>query len=228
MTSITSLTELATAALADTKQRGPTLCHQCEKEPAVCTGIYEDGDEHPACDKCCGHGNEDGWCVGIKPSIREPLLAAGMLAALTANADLTRELERWKHGAQIEGDFVCLDSLALSEALRVNADLTRQLAEARAEIERLKWAALNQCDDTTLALQKLKLENYDLRRWADAPITSVEIYKGEAHRARKERDEARAALVEACRVLELRADPLWPDYDEEIARIVELKAKGCV
>ena len=40
--------------------------------------------------------------------------------------------------------------------------------------------------------------------------------------------EARAALVEACRVLELRADPLWPDYDEEIARIVELKAKGGV
>jgi len=40
--------------------------------------------------------------------------------------------------------------------------------------------------------------------------------------------EARSALVEACRVLELRADPLWPDYDEEIARIAELKAKGGV
>ena len=88
---MTSLTELATAALADTKQRGPTLCHQCEKEPAVCTGIYEDGDEHPACDKCCGHGNEDGWCVGIKPSIREPLLAAGYLADLATAREALRE-----------------------------------------------------------------------------------------------------------------------------------------
>ena len=52
-------------------------------------------------------------------------------------AEANRELERWRHGVTIEGDFVCPDSLALSEALRVNADLTRQLAEARAEIERL-------------------------------------------------------------------------------------------
>ena len=52
-------------------------------------------------------------------------------------ARLATELERWRHGVTIEGDFVCPDSLALSEALRVNADLTRQLAEARAEIERL-------------------------------------------------------------------------------------------
>ena len=43
--------------------------------------------------------------------------------ALTAIADLTRqlaeanrELERWRHGVTIEGDFVCPDSLALSEA----------------------------------------------------------------------------------------------------------------
>lgn len=187
---------------------------------------------------------------------REPLLAAGVLQLLEEQRkltllwqalgdntdeveDLTRDRDEYK--AQHDNALAswAVDRKNLEDAAHRSrcdlldaqvkcADLTRQLAEARAEIERLKWAALNQCDDTTLALQKLKLENYDLRRWADAPITSVEIYKGEAHRARKERDEARAALVEACRVLELRADPLWPDYDEEIARIVELKAKGGV
>jgi len=53
-------------------------------------------------------------------------------------ARLATELERWRHGVTIEGDFVCPDSLALSEALRVNVDLTRQLAEARAGNERLR------------------------------------------------------------------------------------------
>lgn len=44
-------------------------------------------------------------------------------AALRAIDDLTRqlaeanrELERWRHGVTIEGDFVCLDNLALSDA----------------------------------------------------------------------------------------------------------------
>ena len=31
-------------------------------------------------------------------------------------AEANRELERWRHGVTIEGDFVCPDSLALSEA----------------------------------------------------------------------------------------------------------------
>lgn len=33
--------------------------------PATCVGHYESGDEEydPACDDCCGHGNEDGHCV---------------------------------------------------------------------------------------------------------------------------------------------------------------------
>ena len=53
-------------------------------------------------------------------------------------AEANRELERWRHGVTIEGDFVCPDSLALSEALRVNVDLTRQMAEARAGNERLR------------------------------------------------------------------------------------------
>lgn len=39
------------------------VCANCGK-PATCIGRYE-GPEQPvafACDECCGHGNEDGWC----------------------------------------------------------------------------------------------------------------------------------------------------------------------
>jgi hypothetical protein len=39
-------------------------CAQCNVRPAVCIGCYDsdDGIERPACDKCCGHGCEDGSC----------------------------------------------------------------------------------------------------------------------------------------------------------------------
>lgn len=43
-------------------------CAHCEKNEATCRGSYE-GHEHkdtPACDECCGHGNEDGHCEPIE------------------------------------------------------------------------------------------------------------------------------------------------------------------
>lgn len=41
-------------------------CAICGK-PATCLGRYEDpGEPEYACDDCCGHGNEDGWCNSIK------------------------------------------------------------------------------------------------------------------------------------------------------------------
>jgi hypothetical protein len=42
------------------------ICGQCGERPAACIGSYEGGGdgggESPACDVCCGHGNEDGRC----------------------------------------------------------------------------------------------------------------------------------------------------------------------
>lgn len=39
------------------------VCAHCDRPP-VCIGVYEDSTGQPAlaCDECCGHGNEDGWC----------------------------------------------------------------------------------------------------------------------------------------------------------------------
>lgn len=39
-------------------------CANCGK-PATCFGKYEDMPEGFACDDCCAHGNEDGWCKPI-------------------------------------------------------------------------------------------------------------------------------------------------------------------
>ncbi len=36
-------------------------CSICDN-PATCYGAYEGQDPHYACDDCCGHGNEDGYC----------------------------------------------------------------------------------------------------------------------------------------------------------------------
>lgn len=45
----------------------PPKCSHCEKRDATCIGVYEDSRQHPtpACDVCCGHGNEDGWCEAL-------------------------------------------------------------------------------------------------------------------------------------------------------------------
>jgi len=63
---------------------------------------------------------------------------AQILELLTRQlADANRELERWRHGVTIEGDFVCPDSLALSDA---RAEL-RAIGKAKLELRALADAA---------------------------------------------------------------------------------------
>lgn len=49
-----------------TREAPPPMCRHCETR-ATCVGEYErtDHDIGFACDECCGHGNEDGWCIPI-------------------------------------------------------------------------------------------------------------------------------------------------------------------
>lgn len=53
------------------------ICAICGK-PATCVGVYdpahEDQDPAPACDSCCGHGNETGWCTPIEDWKNNPVL----------------------------------------------------------------------------------------------------------------------------------------------------------
>jgi len=57
-------------------------CDICGK-PASCIGIYDAMEgEAPACDECCGHGNEDGTCLPIADWV------ANNLGVLNSEGDL--------------------------------------------------------------------------------------------------------------------------------------------
>ena len=116
----TDLAILATEALADARSATPG--------PWAIDGDTDHRGEY----RVDGITSPDGFVVicdsGVYPPdeptarfiaaarTREPLLAAGVLDLTRQLADANRELERWRHGVTIEGDFVCPDSLALSEA----------------------------------------------------------------------------------------------------------------
>ena len=43
------------------------ICAHCQEKPALCVGQYDNMPETlPACDDCCGHANEDGFCDPIE------------------------------------------------------------------------------------------------------------------------------------------------------------------
>ena len=44
------------------------MCDHCGENPAACRGSYEMAPEANACDTCCGHGCENGWCESIDGS----------------------------------------------------------------------------------------------------------------------------------------------------------------
>lgn len=71
-----------------TTSQGPTCEHCNEKRPAACLGTYEGGPVAYACDTCCGHACEDGWCVPLAdvPRKVEKLLGDAMANAEAAAA----------------------------------------------------------------------------------------------------------------------------------------------
>lgn len=64
------------------------VCANCGK-PATCYGAYEDCPAGFACDECCGHGNEDGWCVPLNHG------TVVLVAKLQEAETLTTECEQF-------------------------------------------------------------------------------------------------------------------------------------
>ena len=58
---------------------GEQVCAICGG-PAACYGLYDPIDSEEvvqfACDECCGHGNEDGWCIRVPEPEPAPVHAA--------------------------------------------------------------------------------------------------------------------------------------------------------
>ena len=92
--------------------------------PATCVGQYESMEtEEPACDNCCGHACEDGYCVpvqewALKPKITAQVALHAQVAELRAEVAETREafLKMRDHDAKVREER---DALAVEvERLR--------------------------------------------------------------------------------------------------------------
>lgn len=57
-------------------------------------------------------------------------------------------------------------------------------------------------------------------------ITTSSALRDENSKLRAELAAVSAARDEACRILSMRADPCWLDYDAEVDRVAELRAVG--
>ena len=87
------------------------MCSSCGR-PATCVGRYEGhGSRSPACDECCGHGNEDGRCepVGdahpVNPNVVS--VAADMLRDVAADLDRAVRAASSSQPASAEPVFDC-------------------------------------------------------------------------------------------------------------------------
>lgn len=67
----------------------------------------------------------------------ENTLARAVISLLDQLSSSTRELERWRHGVPIEGDYVCPDSLELTETKRRLGEVTAARDEACEMIQKL-------------------------------------------------------------------------------------------
>jgi hypothetical protein len=66
------------AVIRDLASGRPLTCSVCLADNAKCVGAYEDPrDLRFACSGCCGHGNEDGWCVPLPAPAPPPSTGDG-------------------------------------------------------------------------------------------------------------------------------------------------------
>lgn len=117
----------------------PALTCDCGA-PATCSGQYEGHGGHtPACDDCCGHGNEDGHCKPIVPT--EPAVPCvvweGDGVRVYADgtwATWTPATNEWLPNAY-GGHRANPLARALAEAKRENADLQTEVTLKQASLD---------------------------------------------------------------------------------------------
>lgn len=102
----------------------------CCGAAAACVGVYEDpaGAPAPACDGCCGHGNEDGWCVSLDSADGRELVA--QLGPVATVADLR--------------PVVAAFAMAMERRLRANAGKGPRAAWRRVAPA---WLLARACDE---------------------------------------------------------------------------------
>lgn len=132
------------------------ICSHCGG-PATCMGAYEDERNIGfGCDNCCGHGNEDGWCVPVEEAGEKPIALRIVGIEAEARADKAEAafgpllppspeaLEAYQRQAENypESDMRAvpkqwlLNERSITE--RVAAELEKERDAALAEVERLR------------------------------------------------------------------------------------------
>ena len=124
-----------------------------------------------------------------------------------------RELDRWRHGVPIEGDYVCEYAMKLDEALKEREEArvrwVKDLDEARLETERWKAKVLPMRDeyDATrtrqgrhicelkMDLAKARVERDEAKGDLSAAFAERDRAVAERDDAVRERDEARTELA---------------------------------
>lgn len=122
-------TRLALAAEREARRAAAVLCEHCAARPAVCFGTAEGSPTvSAACDECCGHGNEDGWCVHAD-RVGEKLtkLGASLAAALSRAEAAEGAL---KLMADTNAKRQATDEAALAAAEAKLAEVTRERDDA--------------------------------------------------------------------------------------------------
>lgn len=132
-------------------------CDDCGK-PATCIGSYEGQKEtFPCCDACCGHGNEDGWCVLLSDLDAESVLefsppgpvvllphqrTTALAAIISSRLRMDAIDERDKTIAALRAQ---VDTLTKQLVAATN-DAARAELRARDAMEVLKGQAMCGCD----------------------------------------------------------------------------------
>lgn len=83
------------------------ICGHCGKEPGACLGSYgDDRDVCFACETCCQHGNEDGWCIPLEdiPGWVETL-DLNLTKVVEERDALKADVERLKAALREAGDI---------------------------------------------------------------------------------------------------------------------------
>lgn len=197
------------------------------RKPATCIGSYEGATAtSAACDDCCGHGNEDGWCVALHSTAETAPPADDItpeeIAAIEARCDAATPgpwnyagCERHPDAAVTMPSLPCV-RLRDAKGERVLEARPNQIlaAHARTDIPRL-LAALRRRD----AEIARRIDHEDHEQAVEACLA----YEQENDTLRTERDAANAKLARAAELL--RTLPLAVWTEQAAALLAEIEAE---
>ena len=144
-----------------------------------------------------------------------------MLSVQAMELDATKaELERWRHGRQVEGDYVCPDSLALGAAKARLAEVEEELRAVNVAAD--DWEELAEREKTRADRAEARLAEAERERRLEQDIISASL--DEFALSHQPPGTTLGAAVRDCvtalrkRLAEERAERIWRGAERDDAR----------